>query len=280
MSGGDAPAVAANPALKGARHLLRLTLLVALTPIALILIGSAGTLSGLWDWKVGFGKLTVGWAPAWAWIGILAALVGFYVAAFAGFRRLWPYALVSLLIPIGVLYGFSQLRAQARAVPVPIHDVATDWTEPLMLSPAVMRARGPDANPVEADPQAKYPEPTPPIENWALRRVADFNARYCPAAKPVRLPAPPAQAYQRVLQAAEGAGLEVLTRDPAAGRIEAVATSRMYGFKDDVVFRIKAEGSGSRVDIRSISRVGASDLGANCRRVSALIEALGGQAGA
>ena len=280
MSGEGAPTVAANPALKGARHLLRLTLLIALTPVALIVIGSVGTRMGLWDWQVGFRKLTIAWAPAWAWIAIVSALVAFYVAAFAGFRRLWPYALISLLLGVGVLFGFSQLRAKARAVPAPIHDVATDWSQPLMFSPAVMRARGPDANPVEADPQAEYPEPAPPLENWALRRVADFNARYCPAAKPVTLPAPPAQAYQRALQAAEGAGLEVLTRDPAGGRIEAVATSRMYGFKDDVVFRVRAEGSGSRIDIRSISRVGASDLGANCARVTALVRALGGQAGA
>src|SRR3712207_1238317 len=106
MSVADEAPTAVNPALKGARHLLRLTLLIALTPVALILLGAVGTRLGFWDWKVGFGKMTVGWAPAWAWIAILSALAGFYVAAFAGFRRLWPYALVSLLIAAGVLYGF------------------------------------------------------------------------------------------------------------------------------------------------------------------------------
>ena len=263
-----------NPALRGARHLLRLAVLVALLPVLLIGLGSVGTRLGWWDWQVGFRHMTIGWAPAWAWIGLIGGLVAAYVAAFAGFRRLWPYVLVSLLVPVAVLAGFNQLRARARAVPAPIHDVATDWAEPLMFSDTVMRLRGADANPVERDPQAKWPEPPP--ENWALRRVADFNARYCAGAKPVRLTLPPPDAYNRVRQVAEGQGLEVLTHDPAGGRLEAVATSRMYGFRDDVVFRIRPEGGGSRVDIRSISRVGGSDLGANCRRVVALVDALGG----
>jgi fatty-acyl-CoA synthase len=263
-----------NPAMKGARHLLRLAVLVALLPLLLIALGSIGTRLGWWDWKVGFGKMSVGWASAWAWIGLFGGLVAAYVAAFAGFRRLWPYALVSLLIPVVVLAGFNGLRARARAVPAPIHDVATDWNDPLMFSEQVLRLRGPDANPVERDPTAKWYEPPP--ENWAIRRVADFNRIYCADAKPARIAAPPAEAHARARRAAETAGLEVLTDDPATGRLEAVATSRMYGFRDDVVFRVRAEGAGSRVDVRSISRVGGSDLGANCRRVTGLLRGLAG----
>ena len=49
--------------------------------------------------------------------------------------------------------------------------------------------------------------------------------------------------------------------------IEATATTRLYGFKDDVVIRVTADGDGSRVDVRSVSRVGESDLGKNAKRV-------------
>ena len=58
-----------------------------------------------------------------------------------------------------------------------------------------------------------------------------------------------------------------MASDSAAGRIEATATTRWFGFKDDVVVRIRPEGAGSRVDVRSMSRVGVSDLGANAARV-------------
>ncbi|MGZ4895356.1 MAG: DUF1499 domain-containing protein, partial [Candidatus Angelobacter sp.] len=45
------------------------------------------------------------------------------------------------------------------------------------------------------------------------------------------------------------------------------ATTFWFGFKDDIVVRIAADGNGSRVDVRSLSRIGKSDVGANARRV-------------
>jgi len=70
-------------------------------------------------------------------------------------------------------------------------------------------------------------------------------------------------------------GWEVVARAPADGRIEAVDTSEWFGLIDDIVIRIRPEGSsGSRVDIRSKSRIGQSDFGANARRIRAFIERL------
>jgi uncharacterized protein (DUF1499 family) len=69
-------------------------------------------------------------------------------------------------------------------------------------------------------------------------------------------------------------GWEVVGRDAQAGRIEAVDTTRWFGFKDDIAIRVSAAGAGSRVDVRSKSRVGRSDLGTNARRVRAYLERL------
>ncbi len=54
--------------------------------------------------------------------------------------------------------------------------------------------------------------------------------------------------------------------------IEATDTTLWFGFKDDVAIRIRPDGSGSRIDVRSVSRVGRSDLGANARRIRAFLE--------
>jgi uncharacterized protein (DUF1499 family) len=62
-------------------------------------------------------------------------------------------------------------------------------------------------------------------------------------------------------------GLEIVAADPGAGTIEAVATTRWFGFKDDMVVRIAPSGAGSRIDARSKSRVGRSDVGTNARRI-------------
>lgn len=57
----------------------------------------------------------------------------------------------------------------------------------------------------------------------------------------------------------------------SAGRIEAISTTPMMGFKDDVAIRIQAEGNRTRVDMRSASRVGKSDLGVNAARIRAFM---------
>ena len=63
---------------------------------------------------------------------------------------------------------------------------------------------------------------------------------------------------------------------PAEGRIEATDTTRWFGFKDDIVIRVRPEGAGSRVDVRSVSRVGRGDVGTNARRIRDFLKALAG----
>ena len=71
-------------------------------------------------------------------------------------------------------------------------------------------------------------------------------------------------------------GWTITAVDPEKGLIEAVSVSRVFGFADDVVVRIRPEGTGSRVDVRSKSRDGQGDLGANAARIRAYVAALEG----
>jgi fatty-acyl-CoA synthase len=220
----------------------------------------------------GFGKLTVGWGSGVAFLGVFTGLLAFYVAAFAGFRRLWPLAAISLLIPLVLAGGFMSLRATAKRFPG--HDIATNWEPPLMFSPRVMALRGDAANPVHGDPRSVFGNKE--AENWIDRRAEVVNAPICPGAKAVRLAGDRTQAYARVKSAMTEAGLDISSEDPAAGRIEAVAESFWFEFKDDVAAQLTPADGGWRVDLRSVSRVGRSDLGANCNRVTKLAESLAG----
>jgi uncharacterized protein (DUF1499 family) len=69
-------------------------------------------------------------------------------------------------------------------------------------------------------------------------------------------------------------GWEIVAADSAAMRIEATATTRWFGFKDDVVVRIQPADSGSRIDVRSVSRVGRSDVGTNAKRIRSYLDRL------
>jgi fatty-acyl-CoA synthase len=241
-----------------AKTYLRIALLIAALPILSIVVGAVATKTGLLDWKLGFGLLTFRGPPMIAMLSVATGVIGLVVALMAGIKDLWLRAAAPLVVTLVVMGGFMGLRSVATSVP-PIHDVATDWSEPLTFSEAVMAARGAESNLV-------LPDPLAPDKS----RVADVNAKACPEAKPAVLAEAPAAAYDKVKAALLSVGLTVMTDDPATGRIEAVATSRLYGFKDDVVARVLAKDAGTQVDLRSVSRVGMSDLGANCKRIIAI----------
>ena len=106
------------------------------------------------------------------------------------------------------------------------------------------------------------------------KEIADQQRRAYPDLAPLHLDAPPATALQRAAQVARAMGWEVVSEAPAEGRLEATDTTFWFGFKDDVVVRVRPDGTGSRVDVRSLSRVGRSDLGMNARRIRSFLERL------
>jgi len=246
---------------KGARHLVRTALAIALIAPLLVLAGAVATRAGWIDWKTGFGVWTVDWAPKAAMVGLGAGVLA-VLFSFASPKRLLPLALLAALIPGLTLLGFQRFRATAESLP-PIHDVSTNWEEPLSFSERMMQERKAALNPVEPDPVVG-PMKRPAFKKWEGRRVAEINAETCPGAKPIpRLVEP-----EEVARVLEKNGVQVIGQAP--WRVEGTYESFWYGFKDDVVVRMRQ----GRTDVRSVSRVGGSDLGANCERVTKIVRAL------
>lgn len=155
--------------------------------------------------------------------------------------------IAALLIGALVFAVPFQFQRQAQGVP-PINDITTDLQNP----PRYMTADlGYPGEPFARQQRAAYPD-----------------------IQPVMLAVPPREAFGRAVKAAESMGWEVVGRDAGAGTIEAVDTTRWFGFRDDIAVRIPAADAGSRVDIRSKSRVGRSDIGANARRIRAYAQHL------
>ena len=111
----------------------------------------------------------------------------------------------------------------------------------------------------------------PPINDITTdaKEASEAQRRAYADIQPLHLPVAPNIAFERAKGAAEEMGWDLAREDPSAGRIEAVATTFWFGFKDDVLVRVSAEGGGSRVDVRSKSRVGKGDLGTNAQRIRA-----------
>ena len=131
-----------------------------------------------------------------------------------------------------------------------IHDISTDLDDPPVFV-AVLPLRKNAFNAADHGGPA----------------VAAEQRRAYPDVKPLDLAAAPAEALRRAEQAARAMGWEIVAVVPEAGRIEATARTRWLRFADDVVIRVRAREGGSRVDMRSVSRLGLGDLGTNARRV-------------
>jgi uncharacterized protein (DUF1499 family) len=114
----------------------------------------------------------------------------------------------------------------------------------------------------------------PPINDISTDARSKAQQQAYPDIKPIMLAEPKEKAFERALAAAQAMGWEIVTHDPAAGRIEAVDTTFWFGFKDDVLVQVAATSGGSRVDVRSKSRVGRGDAGTNARRIRGFRERL------
>ena len=237
-----------------ASHAARLALtLTALGAIALVLSG----LGSRWDWwnfRVGF--VIFRWTLYGGLVVIGVALTALVLSLLA--RRLRPLVIsvvTLVLIASAAVVPGTHLRAAGRMPP--IHDITTDPDDPPRFV-AVLPLRQGAAN------SADYAGP-------AL--AAQQRAGY-PDLEPARFAAAPDRVLERATDVARQLGWEIVAVAPAEGRLEATDRTRWFGFRDDVVVRVRPDGAGSRVDVRSVSRVGRSDLGTNARRIRTYLVAL------
>ncbi len=211
--------------------------------------------------------------PALAWLRLVAPLAGFGVFVLGGLGGLaiGIGALVRMMRGKGmtrgglvaILTGIVFVGIAARSASVPrINDFTTDLDTP----PAFRHA---GTLPANAGRDLAYPPAF-----GAIQREC------CPDLHPVRLRGSADDTFARAEQVARMMPAWTITSaDPATGTIEATATSRLFGFVDDIVIRVGPDGGGQmRIDIRSKSRDGKGDIGANAARIRHYIEALEGAA--
>lgn len=202
-----------------------------------------------------------------AFILVVVTRIFFYPAIRSGSGG-WVASLAAIAIGAGGLAYAASVRETAQSVP-PIHDITTDPEDPPQFSRAMIerRARTEDVNPVDyaAKTHPRTGEPLPAVQAEAY-----------PEIDTIRLDADPGSAYRAALDVARNMGWRVTSASPDSLMFEGTAETFWFGFKDDVVVRVRPveEGEGAEVDIRSVSRVGTSDLGANAARIREFAERL------
>lgn len=189
-------------------------------------------------------------------VAIVLALAGLAVGLKTG-NVAKRSALVALAVSV-IYIGFIATRPMSAGDAPPIHDVTTDLANPPEFQVLELR----EDNLVGVDT----------VENWRQIHAAAYGD-----IGPVTIPMAVPSATAEVVRLAEAEGWEIVIADPVRGHVEATAAVSYIRFYDDVVIRVTPVGAGSsRIDMRSVSRVGVGDLGVNARRIRQFLDKLAG----
>lgn len=238
----------------------RIAVALAWTGLSLALAcGIAELLAGLgyrWGWwHFRIGIQIMRWSATTDLAAVVAALAAAILAWKYGARRALAAIVAGLALSLVVagppLYYWRTVDRVPR-----IHDISTDTDNPPRYVAALPLRKG-------AENPADY-----------SADVAAQQKKAYPDIAPAMLDLPPAQAFTRAERAARAMGWEIVAVAPADLRIEATDTTLLFGFKDDIVVRVTPSGNGSRVDVRSLSRVGKSDFGVNANRIRKFLRQL------
>ena len=197
-------------------------------------------------------------------LGILAVLL--LLASGPGTRLgAWHYSTAFLLMRAAVYVGGAAALLGVLALSIPRVRQGGAAFALVGLALGLLAA----AIPLEFQRRARA---VPPINDISTAgdtapAMAEQQRRAYPDIQPLVLKVPSAEAFAKARAAAERMGWELVSADPAAGRIQAVATTAWFGFKDDVAVQVTPQGDASRIDVRSKSRVGRGDAGTNARRI-------------
>lgn len=221
------------------------------------LIAMMSGLGSRWGWwHFGTGFIILKWGVYLGLASAAVSLIGCILARPGGQRHGFVWAAFGLLVSLAVVGVPWSWMQTARRVP-PIHDISTDTDNPPPFV-AILPLRK------DAPNSAEYGGP----------EIAAQQHTAYPDVKTATLNLSPDQAFAQALTVARERGWEIVAADLKEGRIEATDTTLWFGFKDDVVIRITPGENGSRIDLRSVSRVGRSDVGTNARRIQNFLDQL------
>ncbi len=226
---------------------------LALAILSLVGLGVSGLgyRWGWWSYKTGIS--IVKYSGFTSIVAVVVCLSGVALWKFKVFAEGMAPGLLGLIFAGIALALTWKWKQNLDSVPY-IHDITTDTENPPAFM-AILPLRA------SAENSAEYEGP-----EIARQQLAAY-----PDLKPIVVNEPPHAAFALAVQAAQDMGWEIVDTNPQSLRIEATDTTLWFGFQDDVVVRVTPAMTGSRIDVRSVSRVGKSDVGTNARRIEAFL---------
>ncbi len=249
-------------------HVIVLAIAVGMLIAAVVAVASGPLL-----YRAGVLDLDAARVGTLNWVGVFAGLAG--VAALVGLvmgllSKSSKGVIVGVLVILAAsLVGFRVVGAmvQREGLP-PIHDAQTDWQRPVAFTGRALAAREAEgAAPVRDDARIAVAAGS----DWSGMSFAEAQGEFWELA-PLHLDMAPADATVLADRVARAQGWAVMLSDPPGGQIEAVQRSFWYGLPADIAVRVVADEGGSRIDVRSTSRISGGDMGANAQRIKVYLD--------
>lgn len=235
------------------RGLARILFYFTLIAAAVFALSGYGYQWGIWGLGTGFTLLRY---SVYAAIGLLAIQTVFLFLMRETGIKIKSMILVGFLLSLSVTSAGLYWQFKAQSVP-PIHDITTDLESPPEFV-AMVRLRQDAPNPPE----------------YAGEESAAAQREAYPHIQPLMLNAPKEEVIDEIVNLIAGRGWDMVAINRQEGRVEATEKLAWFGFKDDVVLRISESNGGTRVDMRSKSRIGRSDIGVNADRIDSFLSDL------
>ena len=229
-------------------------IVAAIVAVAIAVLSGFGSRLGWWHFGLGFAMLQ--WSVYIAIAAAVISLFGIIIARPATEKEGLYRAIVGLAIAAPVIIIPLLWKQTAQEVPR-IHDITTDTENPPQFE-AIVPLRRDAANTLQ----------------YGGAVIVEQQKQAYPDIKPFVVDVAPAELFDTALATARDMGWEIVAVEKEDNRIEATATTFWFGFKDDVVIRISPHNAGSELNIRSVSRVGRSDVGTNAERIRGFLNKL------
>ncbi len=211
-----------------------------------VIISGYGYQWGWWHFSTGFGIIP--WGTGAVVLGVILALVGF-IRSDKKMDAITFAACFSMLLTIAAIANLGYWYAEVQTGYPPIHDITTNTLNPPRFEAIVpLRKDAPNSLKYNAETAATQKAFYPDIKTMQV--AMDYE-----------------KTYDRALKTARSMGWRIVGESKQEGRIEAYEKLLWFGFIDDVVINVDTTSTGSKIDMRSISRLGRGDLGVNAKRI-------------
>ena len=208
-------------------------------------------------------------AALWSAVGAIGLGAVGLVLSFIGHKHRAGIVAVLVTAAAGMAAGGLYGRAMSREDLPPIYDVQTDWNMPVAFTEATLKARE-KASAVKVRDDALIGEGH---GRWSGMSFAEAQGKFFDDVKPAVLPGTLPNVTRAAAKAAERMGWTVTKTDPDSGVVEAVYRSAWYELVYDIAIRVLPDtAGGSRVDVRSTSRMAGHDMGEDAALVKQFLD--------